>query len=290
MKKKILLSLLGILSLLLFITACSSDKNSSTSSSTASGTDTLAKIKKKGVLVVGSSNDAPFAYIDTKTKKFTGIDADIIKEIAKRIGIKKVEMKQVPFENLLVELDKGSIDMVTDAMYIKKDRLQKAAFTDVWYKEGDAVVIPKNSSINSLADLKGKAIGAQKGTAFLEIAEKWKKEGMVKDVQVYGKQTELMLAVDTGKIAACVTDGIVADYTLSKDSSLSLKLLGSYKSEATGQIGAAVDFSDKSLLNATNKALNKMKKDGTLKKILAKYGLSDKYMVSVSDGITKNIK
>ncbi|EJF00561.1 ABC transporter substrate-binding protein [Liquorilactobacillus mali] len=290
MKKRILLMLLSITALLLFVTACSSGKSSSKSSSTSSSTDTLAKIKKKGVLVVGSSNDAPFAYIDTKTKKFTGIDADIIKEIAKRIGIKKVEMKQVPFENLLVELNKGSIDMVTDAMYIKKERLQKAAFTDIWYKEGDAVVIPKNSSINSLSDLKGKVIGAQKGTAFLEIAEKWKKEGIVKDVQVYGKQTELMLAVDTGKIAACVTDGIVADYTLSKDSSLSLKLLSSYKSEATGQIGAAVNFSDKSLLNATNKALNKMKKDGTLKKILAKYGLSDKYMVSVSDGITKNIK
>lgn len=290
MKKKILIALFSIMSLLLFITACSPNKSSSTTSSTSASTDTLAKIKKKGVLVVGSSNDAPFAYIDTKTKKFTGIDADIIKEIAKRIGIKKVEMKQVSFENLLVELNKGSIDMVTDAMYIKKDRLQKAAFTDIWYKEGDAVVIPKNSNISSLSDLKGKIIGAQKGTTFLEIADKWKKEGIVKDVQVYGKQTELMLAVDTGKIAACVTDGIVADYTLSKNSSLSLKLLSSYKSEATGQIGAAVNFSDKSLLNATNKALNKMKKDGTLKKILAKYGLSDKYMVSVSDGITKNIK
>lgn len=280
---------------LLFLTACSSSsssssKSSSSKSSSSNSINTLAQIKKKGVLTVGSSNDAPFAYIDPQTKKFSGVDADIIKEIAKRMGIKKVVMKQVPFENLILELNKGSIDMVTDAMYIRKDRLQKAYFTNVWYKEGEAVVIPKNSSIKSFSDLSGKVIGGQKGTAFLDLAEKWKKEGKVKDVQVYGKQTDLMLAVKTGKIAACVTDGIVANYTFQKDPSLNLKILKPYKQAETGKIGAAVSFKNKALLNAVNKQLDAMKKDGTLKKILAQHNLGNDYYVNVKDGITKNIK
>ncbi|KRL38156.1 substrate-binding periplasmic protein [Liquorilactobacillus uvarum] len=291
MKKAKLIFKVGLLAFItiFFLTACQSGKSSSTGSSSSNET-TLQKIKKSGVLTVGSSNDAPFAYIDNKTKKFSGVDADIIKEIAKRMGVKKVEMKQVPFENLIVELNKGSIDMVTDAMYIRKDRLQKAAFTDVWYKEGEAVVIPKSSSVKSVADLSNKVIGAQKGTAFLDIAEKWKKEGKVKDVQIFGKQTDLMLAVNTGKVAACVTDGIVANYTLSKDPSLDLKILTPYKAEETGKIGAAVRSSDKSLLKEVNKQLNAMKKDGTLKKILTKYNLDDSYFVDVKDGITENIK
>ncbi|KRM06021.1 MAG: ABC transporter substrate-binding protein [Liquorilactobacillus ghanensis] len=282
------LSSIAIVTFLL-LTGCSNAKSSSSSKNSSSNQSTLAKIKKSGVLTVGSSNDAPFAYLDTKTHKFSGVDADIIKEIAKRMGVKKVVMKQVPFENLIIDLNKGSIDMVTDAMYIRKDRLQKALFTNVWYKEGEAVVVPKDSSIHSISDLSGKVIGGQKGTAFLDLAEKWKKEGKVKDVQIYGKQTDLMLAVNTGKVAASVTDGIVANYTLHEDPSLKLKLLKPYTPEETGKIGAAVRFKDKSLLNEVNKQLDAMKKDGTLKKILAKYNLGSDYYVNVKDGITKNI-
>eukprot|EP00831_Metopus_contortus_P048062 TRINITY_DN39016_c0_g1_i1.p3 TRINITY_DN39016_c0_g1~~TRINITY_DN39016_c0_g1_i1.p3 ORF type:complete len:104 (-),score=21.73 TRINITY_DN39016_c0_g1_i1:7-318(-) len=58
--------------------------------------DRLEIIKEKGVLTVASSNDIPFSYIDPKTNEFTGIDADIVKEIAKYLGVPKIEMKKVP--------------------------------------------------------------------------------------------------------------------------------------------------------------------------------------------------
>jgi polar amino acid transport system substrate-binding protein len=250
----------------------------------------LNTLREKGVLIVGSSNDAPFAYIDAKTNEFSGVDALIIKEIAKRLGINKVEMKQVAFENLLIELNKGSIDMVTDAMYIKAERLEKALFTDVWYKEGEAVVIKKDSAIKTKDDLKGKVLGAQKGTAFLEVAQKWVADGKAKEVKIFGSQAELMMAVNTGKIDACVTDGIVAGYTLKQDSSLNLKILSPYEAEAAGRIGAALRFEDKEFNAEVNKTLNAMKQDGTLMNILQQFGLNQDYFVSIEDGITKNIK
>lgn len=254
------------------------------------GTSKLKAIKDKGVLIVGSSNDAPFAYIDASTNQFSGVDAVIIKEVAKRLGINKVEMKQIPFENLLLELNKGSIDMVTDAMYVKAERLEKAFFTDIWYKEGEAVVVKKDSSIQTKADLKDKVLGGQKGTAFLEIAQKWASEGKIKEIKIFGSQAELMMAVNTGKVDACVTDGIVAGYTLKQDSSLNLRILSPYEAEAAGKIGAAIRFEDKDLLIEVNKVLNEMKKDGTLLKILEQYGLNQDYFVSIEEGTTKNIK
>lgn len=250
----------------------------------------LNKVREKGVLVVGSSNDAPFAYMDASSNQFSGIDALIIKEIAKRLGINKVEMKQIAFENLLLELNNGTIDMVTDAMYIKPARLEKALFTDVWYKEGEAVVVKKDSSIQAKADLKDKVVGGQKGTAFLEVAEKWVTEGKVKEVKIFGNQAELMMAVNTGKIDACVTDGIVAGYTLKQDSSLNLRILSPYEAEAAGRTGAALRFEDKDFNAEVNKALNDMKADGTLMKILEQFGLNQDYFVSIEDGKTKNIK
>ncbi|QJW48448.1 amino acid ABC transporter substrate-binding protein [bacterium BFN5] len=250
----------------------------------------LNQLREKGVLVVGSSNDAPFAYIDATNNQFSGVDALIIKEVAKRLGINKVEMKQIPFENLLIELNKGTIDMVTDAMYIKQERLEKALFTDVWYKEGEAVVVKKDSSIQTKADLKDKVIGGQKGTAFLEVAQKWVTEGKAKDIKIFSNQSELMMAVNTGKVDACVTDGIVAGYTIKQDSSLNLRIVSPYEAEAAGKIGAALRFEDKEFNAEVNKALNDMKKDGTLMNILQQFGLNQDYFVSVEDGITKNTK
>jgi polar amino acid transport system substrate-binding protein len=219
------------------------------------------------------------------------VDSDIIKEIARRLGVKKVEMKQIPFENLLISLDNGSVDMVTDAMYIKPERLQKALFTNIWYTEAEAVVVKKESDIKSKSDLKDKVIGGQKGMTFLELADKWKNDGIVKDVKVFNSQSELMMAVNTGKIDACVTDGIVAAYTLKQNSSLDLRILSPYEPEASGKIGAAVRFADKDLLDAVNTELEKMRNDGTLKKILEKYGLPESYMVLSTDAaVTKNIK
>lgn len=283
-----------MLTLSLLVTGCGStseEKNANPAvKHDPNASETLNRLRAKGVLVVGSSNDAPFAYIDATNNQFSGIDAVIIKEVSNRLGIPKVEMKQIPFENLLIELNNKAVDMVTDAMYVKPERLEIALFTDIWYEEGEAIVTKLDSSIKSKEDLKNIVLGGQKGTAFLELAQKWLSEGKIKDLKIFSSQSELMMAVNTGKVDACVTDGIVAAYTLRQDSSLKLKILSPYEAEAAGKIGAALRFEDKAFLAEVNKVLNEMKEDGTLLKILKDFGLSEDYFVNVEDGKTKNIK
>ena len=280
--KRLVPALCTIMTCLLLLTGCGGDESSADSTKTAAANtgNTLQTAKEKGVLVVASSNDAPFAYLDAKNNNaFSGIDAEIITEIAKRLGIAKVEMKHVPFENLLIELNNGSVDMVTDAMYIKPERLDKAYFTNQWYREGEAVVIKKDSAIKTKEDLKDKTIGGQKGMTFLETAQKWQQEGKVKEVKVFNSQAELMMAVNTGKIDACITDGIVAGYTLKQNADLALRIMEPYEPESSGVIGAAIRFADKELLTAVNDELEKMRADGTLKAIYDKYNLPENYRV-----------
>jgi len=145
MKKVTKILLLTILSIIL-LAGCGGEKTTNGNASDSKGdskstASTLEKAKEKGVLVVASSNDVPFAYIDKDTKKFAGIDAEIITEVAKRLGIPKVEMKEVKFENLLLELNNKGVDMVTDGMYIKPERQKIANFTNIWYTEGEALVV-----------------------------------------------------------------------------------------------------------------------------------------------------
>jgi len=285
MKKLTKMFMLTVLSIVL-LAGCSGGKTTNGNAENSKGNgkssaSALDKIKDKGVLVVASSNDVPFAYIDKDTKKFTGIDAEIITEIAKRLGISKVEMKEVKFENLLLELNNNRVDMVTDGMYIKPERQKIANFTNIWYTEGEALVVLKDSSIKGLDDLKDKIVGGQKGTAFLEFAQKLQKEGKIKDVKVFSSQSELLLAVNTKKIDACITDSAVAGYSITNDKSLNLKLVSPYKAEAAGNIGAAVRKSDNDLLKAVNQELDKLKEEGFVLEVLKKYGLNEDNFVPV---------
>jgi polar amino acid transport system substrate-binding protein len=275
--------------------AATGDTDASVAADTTSNTTTadsenvsptLKRLREQGYITIGSSNDAPLSYIDVKTNEYTGVDGEIFKDLMKRLGVPEVRMKTVAFENLLIELNNKSVDMVVDAMYIKPERQEIALFTNVWYSEGDCLLVKTDSSIKSLTDLKDKKVGAQKGTAFLEIAQYWQSQSLIKDLTIMGSQSELMLAVNTGKVDACVTDSIIAGYTLTQDSSLDLKLAEDYVSDSKGNIGAALRFEDKDFCAEVNKVLDEMKEDGSLMKYLEQYGMNESSFVGVDEGKT----
>lgn len=281
--KKVMNLILLVTLLMSFLAGCSGGSETSSINASKEKKNTLEKVKEKGVLVVGSSNDAPFAYIDKDTKEFTGIDAEIIKEVAKRLGIEKVEMKEVKFENLLLELNNGNIDLVTDGMYRKPEREKIALFTDIWYQQGEALVVPKDSNIKGIDDLKGKSVGAQKGVTFLELAQNLQKEGKIGRVEIFGSSADLLLATNTGKIDATLTDGVVAAYSIKQDPSLSLKVVSPYKAQAVGKIAASARKEDKELIEAINQEIGKMKEDGSILKVLKKYGLNEDYVYEAKE-------
>lgn len=300
MKKKLLAVLLaGIVGTVCF-TSCGSEESGGSSKSSDSGSENsssgegesalLKEIKDKGYITIATSNDAPFCYYDVDTNELTGLDVDILQGICDKLGIPEIRANVTDFSNMLVELNNGNVDMVADAMYITDERLKQALYTDVWYTEGEAFVTKKDTKFTTSDSLKDASVGAQPGTAFYDLAQQWAEDGRLKEVVSYENQATLMTAVSTGKVDAAVTDGIVASYTISQDSSLDLKLLSPYEPEATGRIGAAVRFEDKDFLEEVNGALNEMKEDGSLMKILEDYGLSEDYFIGVDEGKTENVQ
>lgn len=304
MKKLMAMVLMGAMMATLF-TGCGSTQETAASTTAGStvaesaGTTTestdgesalLKEIKERGYINIATSNDAPFCYYDVDTNELKGLDVDILKEICNRLGIPEVRAQVTDFSNMLLELNNKNVDMVADAMYIKDERLEVALFTDVWYTESEAVTVKEDSPITSKEDLKDAVMGAQTGAAMYEMAQKWKDEGKIKDLVGYENQATLMTAVNTGKVDAVVTDGILSAYAIEQDSNLKLRLLTPYEAEAVGRIGAAIRFEDKDFLEEVNGALNSMKEDGTLMEILASYGLNDDYFIGVEEGKTENIK
>ena len=242
--------------------------------------DKLQTIKEKGVITVASAYGIPFFNINPETNKISGIDADILTEIARRLGINKIEMKKIPFSNLLETLNTDdSIDIAASGIYITPEREKLVAFTKPLYKETETVVVPKFSKINFMSDLKNAIVGAEKGTAFELLAIKLKENNLIKDIMIFENTTELLNTLNNGKIDAGISDSVVVNYLLLKDKNLLLRTLKDYTPEIPGAIGIAVRKDQTSLLNALNKTINDMKADGTLYAFLVENGLEQSNMI-----------
>ena len=276
MKK--ILTLIVVIGLILII-GYGTDSSKTTTTNISLEKDRLQIIKEKGVLNFVSANEPPFAYINLETNNLSGIDADIITEIAKRLGISKVEMKEVPFWELLDKLiTDDSIDLATNGIYITPEREEIVSFTQPLYRESEAVIVPKASKINSKNDLKNAVAGAERGTKSADLIQIWKKNNLIKDALVFKNIPELLNGINNGEIDAGVSDSAAVKYAL-KNKNFFLKTLRDYTPEIPGTIGIAVKKSDITLLNALNEKINEMKEDGTLYAILINNGLDKSNMI-----------
>ncbi len=242
--------------------------------------DRLQTIKEKGVLTIASANDQPFIHMDTETNKLIGIDADIIAEIAKRLGINKIEQKEMPFADLLNRLNTDdSIDIAANGMYITPEREKIVSFTQPLYKQSESIIVPKASKINSKNDLKNAVVGVEKGTVFEDLAQSWKKNNLVKDVIPFENTSKVLDAINNGRIDAGVSDSALIKYFF-KNKNFFLEALRDYTPEIPGTSGIAVKKSDITLLNALNEKISEMKADGALYAILVENGLDRNNIIS----------
>lgn len=258
------------------------DNSKPTVINNATENNRLDIMKEKGVItVVSPLNDSTYFYRDTKTNKITGIDADIIFEIAKRLGINKVEMKVVPFSDLLEKLNTDdSIDIAAGGIYITPKREELVSFTQPLYKGSEAIVVPTFSTINFKSDLKNAAVGVVKGTVFESLADKWKENNLIKDIVIFETSADLLNAINSNKVDAGIVDSVIVKYSLLKDKNLLLRMLKDYTPEACGTVGIPVRKNDIGLLNALNTKISEMKEDGSLYAILVENGLDKDNMIS----------
>lgn len=243
--------------------------------------DRLETIKEKGLItVIGPPKESPFFFINPETNEKSGIDADIINEIAKRLGVNKVEIKEETFANLLERFNADdSVDVAVGGIFITPESEKLVAFTKPLYKESEVVIVPKFSKINFMNDLKNAVVGVEKGTIFEALAKKWKENNLVKEILILESTDELFKAISSGKIDAGLGDSIIINYHFVKEKDPTLRILKDYNSELQGVIGIAVKKNDISLLNALNKTIDEMKADGTLYSILVDNGLDKNNMI-----------
>ena len=89
--------------------------------------DELAKVKAAGVLKVGTETEfAPFDFIDAG--QHVGLNVDLFDEIGKELGV-KIEWVTLPWDGVLPGLEAGKFDMVAGPATITKARMEHYRFT-----------------------------------------------------------------------------------------------------------------------------------------------------------------
>lgn len=223
------------------------------------------------VLKVGSTaTGVPFTFLDTKTNTIQGIMVDLVTAVGKDAGF-AVEIEPMQFSTLIPALTSNKIDLIAAAMFATDARRQVIDFTDTVYTYGEALVVPKSDTKDyvTLTDLKGKAAGAQVGTAFVEPLQK---SGVFTEVKIYDTIPDILRDVNAGRIGAGFADYPIVAYNLAQGSFPEARLVKSYKPGTVGSVAIGLRKSDP-IQAKLNASLAKLQADGTVKKILVKWGL-----------------
>lgn len=164
--------------------------------------DTLADVKKKGVLVAGVKDSLPpFGSVDPQTKEFVGYDIDFVKYIAKKLGV-KVEFKPVTSANRMPMLMESRVDILAATMTKNPERAQQIDFSYTYFLTGQKF-LTRNGTVKTLKDLEGKKIGTAKGSTSEQNVKKSIPSATVLSFDDYPQG---VLAVQQGKVIAVTTD------------------------------------------------------------------------------------
>ena len=228
-------------------------------------------VSAQQVLKVGSTpTGVPFTFLDTKTNQIQGIMVDLVTEIGKDAGF-SVQVEPMQFSTLIAALTSNKIDIISAAMFITAARKEVIDFSDPIYTYGEGLVVPKSDSrdYTKQEDLKSEVVGAQVGTAFVDAL---KKSGLFAEVRVYDSIPDILRDVNTGRLKAGFADYPILAYNLKQGGFPEVRLVDSYKPTVIGSVGIGVRKGDQQLLSRINASLSKLKANGTVDKILAKWG------------------
>jgi polar amino acid transport system substrate-binding protein len=233
-------------------------------------------IKSKGTLTVAAdATYAPNEFIASDGHTIIGMDADLAKALAQAMGL-DFQMKNVTFDAIIPGLAANKYDLGMSSFTITKEREKTVDF--VSYAQAGTSFYTKaegGPTVNSLADLCGETVAAERGTTQEADAtaqdKKCKAQGKPGvDVSVFPDQNGVNLALSSGRADVAMADSPPAAYAV-EQSNGQFKIGGSQYGVAAYGIAMPQGTG---LTKPVLDALKAVMADGTYKRIFDYWGLS----------------
>lgn len=216
------------------------------------------------VLVGTDATFPPFESLDAPRRTIVGFDIDLMNAVAKKGGF-EVKIVGTRYGELLRGLATCEYAAGISAIPISEDLQGQMLFSEPYFVNGQVVVVKKgNISITGSESLGGASVGVQKNTNSALVA------GGMQGLQLTAYPTADFAFQDLaeGLIDAVVADKLLAlSYVSVKPNNI--QIVGD--EFAADRYGIAVCSQQADLLKKINAGLAKVKADGTLEKLEAKW-------------------
>ncbi|MGT2932909.1 ABC transporter substrate-binding protein/permease [Streptococcus catagoni] len=237
----------------------------STENANAKATPLKAKYK-----ITADSSFAPFEFQNGKGE-YVGIDMELLKAIAEQQGF-TIEISNPGFDAALNAVQSGQADAAIAGMSITDARKKIFDFSDSYYTSNILLGTKSGSGIKAYSDLKGKTVGAKKGTASYDFLDKHKDQYQYK-LKAFDEASSMYDSLNSGSIEALMDDEAILKYSIQQGRQFETPVKG----EPSGEYGFAVKKgSNPELIEMFNNGLAKLKENGQYDKIINKYLASDK--------------
>ena len=249
--------------------AASSEAASSEAASSSAAADSdLDYIKGNGKMVIGYTVYAPMNYTDDEGN-FTGFDTELATAVCEKLGVEP-DFVEINWDTKIVELDAKSIDCIWNGMTLTDEIMANTACTKAYAKNAQVVVMKADADYTSTADLVGKTVVAEAGSAG-ESAIQDDENLSQADYVSKSVQTDCLMEVAAGTADAAILDLTLANAMIGEGTDYAnLKIVDELNAEEYG-----VAFRKGSdAAEAVNAAFDELKTDGTLEALAAKYDLT----------------
>lgn len=194
----------------------SSQATASTASAAATDTS-LADIKKKGSFTLGLDDSFPPMGFKDDKGNIVGFDIDLAKEVAKRMGV-ELKIQPIDWTAKEMELNNKNIDVIWNGLSITPDRQQSMLLSTPYMENKQIVVVKNDSSVQKLADLKGKQVAVQDGSSAQDALKAADPDLLASIKQVdFKDNVAALMDLKNGNVDAVAMDSVVAEYYINKN-------------------------------------------------------------------------
>jgi polar amino acid transport system substrate-binding protein len=269
------------LAVVALVAACGSTKKNASGGSSSSCAKGDLNLVTAGKLTVGTDNPAfppwfggspksPWKVSDPRSGQ--GFESAVAYAVAKQLGFSKseVEWKHVTFANSYAPGPK-SFDFDINEISFTPARAKVVSFSDSYYDVNQSVVVNKGTPIasaQSTAELKPYSLGAQLGTTSYDFIKTEIKPS--KQPSVFPSNAGAVQALKNKQIDGLVVDLPTAFYVTAVQVPNG-KVLGQFPAKPGGEHFGMVFEKGNPLRACVNKALEKLRSDGTLAQLQQKW-------------------
>lgn len=229
----------------------------------------IEDVVKRGTLRVGVDPTYMPFEITNKQGKIVGFEADLVKAMAKALGV-KLEMISIAQDSVIPGLLTNKFDMVASGLSLTPERNLKVNFPEPFIMTGQTVLIRKEleGKIKSYKDLNN---SQYKVTSRLGTTGEFVSKKRIPKALYFGYNTEAeaVLEVVNGRADAFVYDAAYNVVALQKLGNGQLVFLD--KPFTYEPLAFAIRKGDYDSINWINNFLNQIKNDGTYDRLYNKW-------------------